>query len=618
MWRTMRRNNATLIGFEIIFKLATTGLMVPLIYAVFELTMRLTGYTYLTAENIGKFLTRPLFFLCPLILFLVLMFYTLFDVSAVMMIIDHAHHERRIDILQVFRLAARNLCETLAPRKFAIAPILALLSMLFGVSVVPSLLNRLTLPDYLLRRISHKWYVILVGVIIVAGLLLVFLRYLYAFHYMSLEGCDFREAMKRSARLSRRKGWKDLIFFVSFQALLYLAYLGFIVLEMLIAVTVGRIFAAPGAFSAFSNSVALIILSVTLIIVTLLGAPIGFSCISLLYYRRKRSRNEAIISLPIEREESENKARMHLVKKNARKRVALKRRHKVIAIEAILLAAALAITCFYIYGRQRNWFNPNIEYVHVTEVTAHRGASWFCPENTMAAFARAAEQGADWIELDVHLSKDFQIFVMHDSNFRRTTGVNAYAWTKTYDEIAQMDAGSWFSEEFRGERIPLLAEVIEFAIANDVRLNIEIKPSPQEEGLEEGLVVLLQEMGFTDRCVVTSQIYSSIARVKELDPSIRTVYVMGFAYGNIDRLEDADDFSVRSISVSESLVRRVHNAGKPVYAWTVNSSRQIDEMIDRQVDNIITDNVPLAKRRIDQANTGGMLSDYLRSLHDLI
>ena len=137
------------------------------------------------------------------------------------------------------------------------------------------------------------------------------------------------------------------------------------------------------------------------------------------------------------------------------------------------------------------------------EVTAHRGASRFFPENTMAAFQGALEAGADWIELDVHESKDGQIFVMHDKSFKRTTGVNALAWTLTYDEIAELDAGSFFSKNFEGERIPLLSEAIEFAIENDIRLNIEIKPSSGEPDLEERLVDLILDYAVVDGKSIT-------------------------------------------------------------------------------------------------------------------
>jgi glycerophosphoryl diester phosphodiesterase len=204
---------------------------------------------------------------------------------------------------------------------------------------------------------------------------------------------------------------------------------------------------------------------------------------------------------------------------------------------------------------------------------------------------------------------------MHDDNFRRTTGYNAKAWDLSYDEIAKLDAGSFKGEDFAGERIPLLSEAIELAKEVGIRLNIELKPSVYEEGMEERLVDLLHETEFVDRCVVTSQQYNSISRIKQLDETITTVYVTGFAYGNVNRLIYADHFSVKSTSITPGLVRRVHNAGKQIYAWTVNSRDSINLMIDREVDNIITDNVALAKRCIAQEMASDTVNNLIQFLN---
>ena len=109
--------------------------------------------------------------------------------------------------------------------------------------------------------------------------------------------------------------------------------------------------------------------------------------------------------------------------------------------------------------------------------------------------------------------------------------------------------------------------------------------------------------------------YDSIRKVKELDPEIRTVYVMGFAYGSLNEFEYADIFSIRGSSISESLVSRVHNQGKEIYAWTVNTRDAINTMIDRNVDNIITDDVPLAQKCIGRKLTTDTVNDFIDFLN---
>lgn len=261
------------------------------------------------------------------------------------------------------------------------------------------------------------------------------------------------------------------------------------------------------------------------------------------------------------------------------------------AVEGMLLLAAVVSCSFYLYGIYHHKVSVQIAYVRTMEVTAHRGASLNYPENTMAAFEGAKKLGADWIELDVQQSRDGQIFVMHDTNFMRTAGLAKNTWETDYEEIKQVDVGSFFSSSFEGERVPLLSEVIAFAKKNGIKLNIEMKPTGYEHAFEQKVASMIAEEQFWDQCVITSQVYDVLENIKLCDSRIQTVYVMSFAYGDIQKLSAADHFSVEASSITEKIVSDVHNAGKEIYAWTVNTEQSIQRMIDLSVDNIITDYV---------------------------
>jgi glycerophosphoryl diester phosphodiesterase len=256
--------------------------------------------------------------------------------------------------------------------------------------------------------------------------------------------------------------------------------------------------------------------------------------------------------------------------------------------------------------------NPEVEYLRACDVTAHRGASMSYPENTMAAFRAAREMGADWVELDVQQTSDGVIVVSHDANMKRTCGVNRNVWEMSTAEVAQLDAGSRFSDEFAGERVPTLTEVAAYARTSGLRLNIEIKPTGHETDVERAVIDVVRAEGVADRCVVTSQSYAVLKRVKDLEPDIPTVYVMSIAYGDVTRLTAADHFSVEATSCTRSLVRRVHNAGGQVLAWTCNSEETIERMIDCQVDNVITDDVELARRCVQESRYSDLLGEFLK------
>src|SRR5918912_617430 len=119
-------------------------------------------------------------------------------------------------------------------------------------------------------------------------------------------------------------------------------------------------------------------------------------------------------------------------------------------------------------------------------VVGHRGAMGHCPENTLASFERGLDLGADWVELDVHLSRDGALVVIHDETLERTT--NGAGLVKDHDlaELRRLDAGAWFGPEFAGQRLPTLDEALAWAVRRGLVLDVELKNGPVfYPGLEE-------------------------------------------------------------------------------------------------------------------------------------
>ena len=147
-------------------------------------------------------------------------------------------------------------------------------------------------------------------------------------------------------------------------------------------------------------------------------------------------------------------------------------------------------------------------------VTFHRGDCTVAPENTLPAFRSAILKGGDRIELDVQMTSDGVVVVTHDSNLKRCTGKNAKVYDLTYAEVAQLDAGRWFSSRFADTRIPTLEQVLQLCRGR-IGLNVEIKPSAATPALEAETVRLLREYGFdSSNCVITSQSYETLHKVK--------------------------------------------------------------------------------------------------------
>lgn len=154
-------------------------------------------------------------------------------------------------------------------------------------------------------------------------------------------------------------------------------------------------------------------------------------------------------------------------------------------------------------------------------IGAHRGGAAYAPENTLAAFAEGLRRGADMLELDVHLSRDGELVVLHDHQVDRTTDGAGYVHELTLAELRRLDAGAWFGPQFAGERIPTLAEVIAF-VAGRAYLTVEVKGLPRDwAALAEGLVAVLEAGDAAGETLVIAYDHRVIKRVKELNAAAK-------------------------------------------------------------------------------------------------
>lgn len=248
-------------------------------------------------------------------------------------------------------------------------------------------------------------------------------------------------------------------------------------------------------------------------------------------------------------------------------------------------------------------------------VTFHRGDCTVAPENTLPAFRSAILKGGDRIELDVQMTSDGVVVVTHDSNLKRCTGKNAKVYDLTYAEVAQLDAGRWFSSRFADTRIPTLEQVLQLCRGR-IGLNVEIKPSAATPALEAETVRLLREYGFdSSNCVITSQSYETLHKVKALDPEYPTGYILALGVGNYYDLPDADFFSVETTFITSGMVNAVHLRGKTVSAWTIDREKVATHMLELGVDDLITDKPDMVQ---DLLARNQQVDDSLIDFRDLL
>ena len=244
-------------------------------------------------------------------------------------------------------------------------------------------------------------------------------------------------------------------------------------------------------------------------------------------------------------------------------------------------------------------------------ITAHRGASIDAPENTLSAFREAVAAGSDAIELDVQLSKDGQVIVAHDSDLLRQVGTKRRIRDMTLAELREVDKGSWFAPEFRGEPIPTLEETID-AVGASIEILIELKLYPGDDapGLVAKTVDVIHRKHFATRCTVISFSYEALRMVRERDPKLRVGYLVSGSIGDLSRL-DMDALLLSEPLATPRLIDEARHRGRTVAVWTVNDPKAFLRLWDRGVNNVITDD---PRRMIEARREVRAMSDFERLL----
>jgi len=229
-------------------------------------------------------------------------------------------------------------------------------------------------------------------------------------------------------------------------------------------------------------------------------------------------------------------------------------------------------------------------------VAAHRGTTVAAPENTLAGFRAALARGARALETDIQLSADGAVVVIHDARLDRTT--NGTGWVKDHSLAAlrTLDAGGWFSDQFRGVQVPLFDEVLALA-RGAAFLNIELKHGPIfYPDLEERAITAVRAAGMTEQVLFMSFDHQAVARAKRLAPEIPALIISGARlYDPVAyvRTVGADGINQSWAWWTPDLIETFHAASLIVHASLINEPAVWSLVADRRFDMFDTDNFDL-------------------------
>lgn len=579
--------------FLLFYKVLTNLLFVPALRMIWALTLRFAPIRYLNNKTASRIFASPAIIGCIAVLAVLAAFWSLYEVATMLQLLTRVRHGEPLRAGAVFRDAFCSLVRVFLPQNLPL--------LLYGVALIPltnfflaaNHLTQFAVPEYLwglLKAHAANRLLFASAVLCVLALLLDGLVVLPKFLLERKSfGCAFAESLRV---LHSRAG-----------QLLVLALRWMLTAAVRIGLMIlcgAALFYCVILLVGFASTAALLALSRAALLIEL-----PFFCL--------------LMDCALTAAQSTLTETLYEMQQDAVQQ-ASPAPHREQTVLAGMMACAALVTCgvaaVYLLFPQTQPLQ-NVLGPADPVITYHRGYSSRAPENTVAAFQTALEHGSPRIELDVQMSADGMVVVTHDTSLRRCTGRNANIYDLTYAQVQQLDAGQWFGRQFTGSRIPTLEEVLALC-KGKTELNIEIKPSTFTPTLEAETVRLIHAYDYGADCVVTSQSYETLCKVKELDPDITTGYILALGVGTYYDLPAADFFSVESTFITAGMVQQIHLRGKTISAWTINRQQDAEKLLQLGVDDLITDKpeiiAPLLARDKALDNRLLWLRDQLQAL----
>ncbi|MFW6299094.1 MAG: glycerophosphodiester phosphodiesterase family protein, partial [Bacillota bacterium] len=585
----LKTNYKTLLVFEGLYRVFGIVAIFPLVQTLMSWSVSLSGYGYITNTLILDYLKTPSTIVILMLIGVILGLYIAFELITLSIIYRFSHHGLTLGMRPLVRLALERIRTVFLSRRILIIVPAGLFFLFIELAQVVGVVATISIPEYLLDEI-HKvrnWWLTFYGM----GLLLfiLFFETVILNSVFSIRNTTLKDSWRERSIAMKGRRLRMLFEFFSLNAILNgLLYLFYFLLVMLIAGIVTLIRGQDLALG-LTLTVVYAIYTVVITFASMILVPLNYALVTTWHQMGK----------PKETMEERLKVTA------SKNRIPLTRtRIRRIAIIIILGLIAINTTnVFTVLARSKN----HSEFFNYPEIVAHRGASWDAPENTLSAVETALEQESDGIEIDVRMTKDERLVLMHDATLTRTTDNDTGVGVKdlTLEELQDIDAGSWYDSEFSGEKIPTLEEVFEMT-GRRATLFIEMKDN--NETINRKLVELIEEHDMENHVKIMAFSQSQLQEIKALNEDIETVMIVSTFYGEMSRLinDDALDnfaFSVNLFINNDHYVNRIHQQEKKVYSWTINTEENIRSVARRDVDGIITDRPVFTREEVYLRNT---------------
>lgn len=585
--------------------------LTPFLSHLYRMALSITGYSYITLNNMGYFLINPLVILLLALLLIVLSIFLLLEACFLTSFYTQIEYGQKLNLFRVFILSVKRLLLIFWRGNFTLLPMIWLVMVISNLPLFVFIMKRVRMVSFITESLKYKAIITPILAVTVLFLLWVMVWRLFRFLYSLIDGktykkpypkkekstvkgennnkagnvteieakdksiIDKRENKKAGAKAERKRSLRTMLYFIVWNTAIGLFDL--LIYLVIVVVTAFFIAGIPDRELAIATFLSINDKMNGYLFIGLfaINTMANFALYTHLFCKYKIGIKEDA--------EEENPVDNIVIHVGAYK--------TVVKILAIILSVIIFYSFYDIIRNGSPLDYMNLDLIHVT---SHRGFSGGVPENTLPAIEKAIEEQADYVEVDVRMTKDGELVLLHDDSLKRTTGVNKKIWQLTYEEVSELDAGSWKDIAYNGTKIPTLREVFELC-KGKVNLNLDLKYRNTEEGLEEKVAALIEEYEMQWQCVISSTSLAALEHIKQINPDIRTGYITYQIYRGYFYNDNIDFFSVRSNLVTKTVSSEVHKAGKEIHVWTVNARSELLRMKLVGVDNVITDDPSYAK-----------------------
>ena len=547
--------------FEIVHRMLSSFLIYSFYQDIMSLILKNTGLTLLSQENIRLMLIHPLslFLLLAFLIFIAAMIF--FEITALAIYCQHGWENKSINLYQLYK---QTLQSTLHYLHLKNIPLLLLLAFFIVLSSFPftSGFLKFAIPEFIKDAMLDNQYLAILYLSLLFLIHFLVFTFLFGLIFMP-HSSSLKEAWQKSLTLIKKHPFRLLFRLLSFILLLQLsftliAYCIIALQALYIHLTLGF---EPAAFRFSLTKLSGFFQLINEILIAV--AMISFIIVESHHLNHEQR------SIPANHKTALPKRFLRLVS-------------GLLALALLIGLSESEIGGSYYYNKEKE-----------TQIIAHRGGALFAPENTVAALNNAIQEGAFSAEIDVQQTQDGTLIVMHDTNFKRTTGYDGQVWDTPYEIVKTLDAGSSYSDD-ANEPVPTLAMMLE-AAKDRIHLMIELKSTGHEKQLEEATLALIKEYDMEDQCSIASMDSAILHRVKAINPKIETVLITALFYASLLNTETIDGFSVETTFVNYELTSLMDNAHKKIYAWTANEEANIKKLLRLGIDGLVTDNPTLAR-----------------------